>query len=96
MVAGGWLFISTFFFERGLAAQTNGWFAGSAIVITALAALTVDGARFVNTALSVWLFLSAVWVFRLPEVPRFNDVIVAIIVFTLSWVPIAARGDRAK
>jgi hypothetical protein len=68
--------------------MTNTWIVGVLQVIFALVAIfSVSQARYLNTILSIWLFISA---FALPSVSSgtiWNNVIVAILTFACSLVP---------
>lgn len=83
---GVWLFISGFMWEQPQGARVNSYVIGAAIALVAVWALFNEGARYLNTALSVWLVLSTVAVFKLTNAPLWNNVIVGIVVFALSLV----------
>jgi hypothetical protein len=72
--------------------MTNTWILGVLEVIFALVAIFgVGQARYLNSLLAIWLFVSA-WV--LPSVnvgTIWNNVIVAIVTFALSLVPSAGE-----
>ena len=90
---GAWLFLSGFPWEHTPAQRVNAWGVGILCLAVALMARAASQLRFINTALSAWLFAS-VWV--LPHVSaatRWNDAVVAVAVFGLSLVP--GRGEGA-
>jgi hypothetical protein len=66
---------------------TNTWILGLLCVVFSLIALTLPQARYLNTALAVWLFISA---FALPRVnvgTVWNNALVAIAIFLFSLTP---------
>ena len=83
---GLWVFFSAFVFNLASAARTNNIVVGAAIALVALWAIWNEGARYINTALSVWLVLSTVSVFKLTDRPLWSNVLCGVIVFALSLV----------
>lgn len=86
IVVGAWVFVSAFIWMHAGADLTNTWIVGLAIAVIAAIGLGVPQIRFVNTALAIWLFISA---FALPTVLSatvWNNAIAAIIVFIASLV----------
>jgi hypothetical protein len=63
-------------------------------MIFAAIAILVSPARFLNAALSLWLFFSTLVFFHLMGAALWNNVIVATIVFITSLVPGHAAGPR--
>lgn len=87
LLLGFWLLISAFAWGHTIPERANSWVVGALIMAIALLASSVPAARWLNTALSVWLFV-AVW--ALPHhslATRWNNVLVAIAVFAISLVP---------
>ncbi|MGH7438733.1 MAG: SPW repeat domain-containing protein [Polyangiaceae bacterium] len=80
-----WLVISAFAWPHTFAQMTNTWIVGVIGAVVALVGLFADArARYANTVLAVWLFIS---VFALPGAERgtvWNNVIVAFVLFLLS------------
>ena len=67
--------------------MTNTWILGVLCVVFAIVALRVEQVRYLNTALPVWLFISA---FVLPGTSRgtvWNNALVAIAIFVVSLAP---------
>jgi len=93
VILGAWLFISAFIWTHSQPQMTNTWVVGILAVIFALISMYVrPQARYLNTALSIWLFISA-W--ALPTVSMgtvWNNCIVAILMFIVSLVP--GRTER--
>ncbi|HET7827160.1 MAG TPA: SPW repeat protein [Anaeromyxobacter sp.] len=81
---GVWLFLSGFLWDHADAQRVNAWAIGVLFVAVALVARAAPVLRYANTALAAWL-LASVWI--LPHVTaatRWNDGIVAVLVFALS------------
>ncbi len=87
MILGVWLFISAFLWPHSNAQMTNTWIVGVLAVAFSLIATRVAEVRFLNTVLAIWLFVS-VW--ALPSMAagtRWNNAIVAIVMFLVSLAP---------
>jgi hypothetical protein len=87
LILGAWLFVSAFLWTHTPADRVSCWAVGLGLVAFAIVAMTIPPARYVNSALAVWLFISA---FALPHVhqgTRWNEVIVSLLVLSLSIVP---------
>jgi hypothetical protein len=87
LILGAWLFVSAFLWSHTPADRVSCWAAGLGVIAFAVIAMTIPVARWVNCALAVWLFVSA---FALPHLhpgTRWNEVIVALLVFFLAIVP---------
>ncbi|HLV20115.1 MAG TPA: hypothetical protein VKZ49_04505, partial [Polyangiaceae bacterium] len=67
--------------------QANTWLVGGLIALVALFALWVPAARFANTALGAWLFISTFFIVHLAVGSMWHNAIVAAIVFLASLVP---------
>jgi hypothetical protein len=81
------MFVSAFLWSHTPVDRVNDWAVGLAIVVFAVVAMTRPVARWVNTALGAWLFISA---FALPHVhwgTRWNEALVGLFVFFISIVP---------
>jgi hypothetical protein len=88
---GIWLVVSAFIWPHTPAQQANTWMVGVLAAVFALVATARNQARYLDTALSVWLFAS-IWV--LPDLSRatqWNNAVVALAIFVLSLVPDQAR-----
>lgn len=90
-VMGVWLFLSAFLWKHEGLQGTNAWIVGALIFATAIAAMSVESARFVNTLLAVWVFVSAMS-FAAFSYTTFNNVLVAVVVFVFSLVPNGGPG----
>jgi hypothetical protein len=89
---GVWLFFSGFLWDHTDAQRVNAWTIGVLFVSVALVARAASGMRYVNTALSAWLFVS-VWALpHISAVTRWNDGIVAVCVFALSLLAGSAEA----
>jgi hypothetical protein len=86
-ILGLWLFVSAFLWTHSQAQMTNTWIVGVLAILFSLVSMAVPWARYANTALAVWLFISA-W--ALPTASPgtiWNNVLVAIAMFIVSLVP---------
>lgn len=98
---GGWLFLSAFLWPHTSAQFANTWIVGALIAIFALIGLAAPPARFLNTILSVWLFISTWAMPTISSATVWNNVLVAIAVFIVSLLhgpmiePHVPRGRRA-
>lgn len=96
LILGIWLFISPWILHLavpGAASPGNFWWAGGAIIIFALWALTAPWARWtewINGILAIWLFISP-WVLGFADVPRagWDAWAVGVVVFILAWTGLA-------
>jgi hypothetical protein len=94
LVLGAWLFISAFLWPHTEAQRTNAWVVGALVVAASLVSARLPQARYANTVLSVWLFLS-VWV--LPTMMPgtvWNNLLVAVALFVASMVRTEVPGGR--
>ena len=87
LVAGIWLFISGLLWTQPSAPRLNALVVGILVAAAAVWALWVEEARFVNSALAVWLLFSTLAIFELNGVPFWNDLVVSLIVFGVSLIP---------
>lgn len=86
-VLGLWVFISAFLWRHVEPQRTNTWIVGIFIACFALVAMTLPKARYVNTLLSAWLFISA---FALPSehtATMLSNSLVGLVVFIVSLAP---------
>ena len=60
IILGIWLVVSAFLWPHSYAQMNNAWIVGVLCVAFALVAMRVPEARYLNTLLAVWLFIS-VW-----------------------------------
>jgi hypothetical protein len=83
---GVWLFISAFVWPHTASSMTNTWILGVLIAVFALIGMAQPSARWLNTLASIWLFFSTLSIFHSNQATVWNNVIVAIVVFVLSFV----------
>jgi hypothetical protein len=94
LALGVWLFISAFLWPHTSAQRTNTWLVGALVVIVTLVSANDVRARYLNTALAVWLFLS-VWI--LPTMMPgtvWNNLLVAVALFIASLAGRKEPGGR--
>jgi hypothetical protein len=92
IAAGAWLFISGFIFAMSPEQRINVLVVGFLVAAFAVGALWIDGARFANTALAVWLLISTLTFLRVSGGAFINNLALSLIVFGLSLVP--TPGER--
>lgn len=93
---GLWLVLSTFFWPHTAAQATNTWILGVlAVVFAGVAAYAAPKVRYLNTAIAVWLFISAFALPILSAATLWNSAIVGVIMFVCSLVP-NGPGDVAR
>jgi hypothetical protein len=97
ILASVWLIISAFAWPHSLAQMTNTWIVGVIGSVVSLVALFTDSRlRYINTALSVWLFIS-VW--ALPgarPATIWNNVLVAFVIFLSTLSTPAGSGRHLR
>ncbi|HWU88563.1 MAG TPA: hypothetical protein VN253_14875 [Kofleriaceae bacterium] len=84
---GVWLLISAFIWPHTASSQANTWIVGVLIAAAAIWSMYMPQIRWVNTALSVWLFVSTFFISHQTPGTRWNNVIVAILAFLASVIP---------
>jgi len=94
LLLGVWLFISAFVWPHTVAARTNTWILGVLIVVFALIAMAQPMARWLNTLAAIWLFFSTLAISHMSQATVINNIIVAIVVFILSFIGSYAAIDR--
>lgn len=92
VLLGIWLIVSAFAWQHYSASQTNTWIVGSLIAVTGLVSLRNPSARYGNTALSIWLAVSTLFVWPVVAATYWNNLIVAALVFTLSLMSRSRPG----
>jgi hypothetical protein len=97
-VLGLWLFTSAFLWRHFDASLHNTWLVGALIFGSALAALRHTAWRWANIALSGWLFVSTLLLFRpLDTRTMWNNLLVAVLVSALSLIARPGRsGPRLR
>jgi zinc transporter ZupT len=99
LVVGAWLFVSAFAWLHTDPQYNNAWVVGMLSMAAAAAAIAMPAFRYLNTALSVWLFAS-VWILpRESMTTAWNSMIVAGIMFLISMLgsePLRARTPRRR
>jgi hypothetical protein len=86
-VLGAWMFISAFLWPHTRAQMFNAWISGVLCVVFAIAGIAAPGARHLNTALAIWLFVSTWTMASLNIATIWNNVLCAIAIFVVSLVP---------
>lgn len=86
IVVGAWVFVSAFIWLHMGPDLTNTWIVGLAIAVVAAIGLGVPQIRFINTALAIWLFISAFALPTVMSVTVWNNAVAAIVVFIASLV----------
>jgi hypothetical protein len=90
VVLGGWLFVSAFLWAHSPAERANTWIVGALCVAFALAAVALPWARYLNSLLAIWLFVST-WAMPAERLGTlWNNALVAIAIF---FVSLAANGQ---
>lgn len=87
VVLGAWLFISAWIWQHTPESQTNTWILGVIIFAVGLISLAIPPVRFVNTAASIWLFFSTLWMPHIYIGTTWHNCILAVIVFIVSLIP---------
>ncbi|HEX9399052.1 MAG TPA: hypothetical protein VF912_02985 [Anaeromyxobacter sp.] len=82
-----WLFFSAFAWHRSKEGFANAWLVGLFTAVASVAGMRSPRARFVATALSIWLVVAAFVLPRASPVAFWNDVAVGALMFLLSLVP---------
>lgn len=86
LVIGVWLFISAFVWPHTVQSRTNTWVLGLLVVVFALVSMAQPTARWLNTLAAIWLFFSTLAIFHTEAATVWNNVIVAIVVFAVSFI----------
>jgi hypothetical protein len=90
---GIWLVVSSFLWPHTMAEQTNAWVVGVLAATFAVLATDRDELRYIDTALSVWLFAS-IWVLpSLRVATLWNSGTVAVGLFVFSLIPNLRTGS---
>jgi hypothetical protein len=96
IVLGAWLTFSAFLWPHTTAQRVNSWAVGILAVVAGLVALAVPAARYVGTALAVWIFVTA-WLWVIPgQSPGtvWNNAFVGIAMFLASLTATDAEATR--
>ncbi|HEX6837953.1 MAG TPA: hypothetical protein VF334_15350 [Polyangia bacterium] len=83
---GVWLFISAFVWQHTAAERIDTWILGIWIAVFSLVAMAQPAARWLNTLAAIWLFFATLAIFHTQPGTLWNNLIVAVIVFILSFV----------
>src|SRR5690242_14523979 len=82
-----WLFFSAFAMPRSPESFANAWLVGLVAGVAAFAGFRSARARYVDTAVSVWLLAAAFLLPRRSDLAFWNDVVVAVLLLATSLVP---------
>lgn len=86
-ILGIWLVLSSLLWPHTSAQFANAWLVGVFIVLTAVSSMWAPSLRYVNSILAVWLFLSPWALHGTATGTLWNNVVVAVAVFSFSLVP---------
>jgi hypothetical protein len=86
-VVGVWLFLSAFLWPHTRAQMFNTWISGVLCVVFAVAGIAAPGARHLNTALAIWIFVSSWTIPSSSAATLWNNVLCAIAIFVVSLIP---------
>lgn len=96
MVLGVWLVLSAYLWRHSAPMLVNAVLVGSLVVAFAiLAAQGLTWARHLNTAVAIWLFVSALFLPRLSTASVVNHLIVALAILLFSLMP-TVRARRLR
>lgn len=85
LLVSGWLIVSAIAFERG-SPRIDGVVVGYLVFVCSMVATAVDEVRVLNTALGVWMLVTA-WVWPAKAVTlRLNETLVGVAIGLLSLV----------
>lgn len=90
---GVWLFISAFVWTHTAAERIDTWILGIWIAVFSLVAIAQPFARWLNTLAAIWLFFATLAIFHTQAGTLWNNLIVAVVVFILSFVG-GTMGER--
>jgi len=94
LLIGVWLFISAFVWPHNVHSRANTWILGVMIVLFSIFATAQPTARWLNTLAAIWLFFSTLAISHMSQATVINNIIVAIVVFILSFIGSYAAIDR--
>lgn len=91
---GVWLFISAFIWPHTAGERLDTWIIGIWIAVFSLVAMSQPSARWLNTLAAIWLFFSTLAITNTSQATPWNNIIVAILVFIVSFVGSYAPAGR--
>jgi hypothetical protein len=87
VVLGSWLFVSAFLWAHSPAQQANTWVSGALCAAFALTAIALPWARYLNSVLAIWIFVST-WAMPVDRLGTlWHNALVAIAIFVVSLTP---------
>jgi hypothetical protein len=89
---GIWLILSAFTWPHAHAQMHNTWICGALCVVFAISGILVPWARYLNTVLAVWLFVSSWALPSATNATLWNNVLCAIAIFVVSLVPSTTKN----
>lgn len=96
MFLGLWLFVSTFLWPHPAGQFSNTWIVGALAVAFSVVAMAFPVARYLNTALALWLFAS-VWLLPgMSVATAWNNALVAVALFAFSLVSSREVSGRGR
>ncbi len=84
LVLGVWLFATAFLWPHTPPQMTNAWLCGALIALFSLVASVSPNLRYFNTAVALWLFISAFALHNGNAATFWNNLLVSIAVFFVS------------
>jgi hypothetical protein len=87
IVMGAWLFVSAFIWSHDASSRVNTLVLGLLIATIGALSTLKSSARLLNVVAAVWLFFSTLWIFHPSSTAGWNNAIVALLVFAISFVP---------
>ena len=86
LLLGVWLFISAFVWPHTAGERLETWILGICIVVFSLVAMSYQPARWLNTLAAIALFFATLAVPHSNIGTMWNNIIIAVVVFLLSFV----------
>jgi hypothetical protein len=95
-VVAVWLFISAFAWPHNYGLRDNTWVVAVLMFGVSSWAVREPSVRVINTALSIWLFVSTIFMGGHNPATLWNNIIVAFVVFVLSLTPTMGAGAGSR
>ena len=87
MIMGVWLMLSSLIWHHTSAQFINIWLVGIFVILVSLSGIWAPSARYLNTLLALWLFLSAWGFTEASAATIWNSVITSVVIFAFSLIP---------
>jgi hypothetical protein len=83
---GVWLVVAAFAWPHSNGQRATEWVVGALVFASSLGASRLAGARYLTMLLAAWLFIAAFTVTGTSAFARWNDVVVAVLLFVaMAW-----------